>query len=132
MSMQMAKRVSLSRSWGLNRSPHKIEQLYPFTGHNMGVTGCSGRIDRTLALSVRSCDTRHVSPLFEYCLPDLNDQQSTGRYGISDQTLSLQRPVISSMVPETSFFDRTCPVMLDWTHPAFGHLAFPLCKTMSV
>ena len=27
MSMQMAKRVSLSRLWGLNRSPHKIESL---------------------------------------------------------------------------------------------------------
>jgi hypothetical protein len=34
--MQMAKRVSLSRSWGLNRSPHEIEPLYPFTGHNTG------------------------------------------------------------------------------------------------
>ena len=32
MSMQMAKRVSLSRPWGLNRSPHEIEPLYPFTG----------------------------------------------------------------------------------------------------
>jgi hypothetical protein len=27
MSMQMAKRVSLSRPWGLNRSPHEIEPL---------------------------------------------------------------------------------------------------------
>jgi hypothetical protein len=27
MSMQMAKRVSLSRPWGLNRSPHEIESL---------------------------------------------------------------------------------------------------------
>ena len=36
MSMQMAKRVSLNWPWGLNRSPHKIEPLYPFTGHNTG------------------------------------------------------------------------------------------------
>ena len=36
MSMQMAKRVSLSQPWGLNRSPHEIEPLYPFTGHNAG------------------------------------------------------------------------------------------------
>ena len=36
MSMQIAKRESLSWPWGLNRSPHEIEPLYPFTGHNTG------------------------------------------------------------------------------------------------
>ena len=36
MSIKMAKRMSLNRPWGLNRSPHEIEPLYPFTGHNMG------------------------------------------------------------------------------------------------
>ena len=85
------------------------------------MTGRFGRIDRTLALSVRSRDTCHVSPLFEYYSPDLNGQQSTGRYSISDRTLSLQRPVISSKVLETNFFDRTRPVMLDRTQPASGH-----------
>ena len=34
----------------------------------------SGRIDWTLALSIRSRDTRHMSSLFEYYLPDLNGQ----------------------------------------------------------
>ena len=29
---KMAKPVSLSQPWDLNRSPHKIELLYPFTG----------------------------------------------------------------------------------------------------
>ena len=29
-------RVSLSWPWGLNRSPHEIEQLYPFTRHSAG------------------------------------------------------------------------------------------------
>ena len=43
MSMQMAKRVSLSQTWGLNRSPHEIEPLYPFTGHNKGRSDASVR-----------------------------------------------------------------------------------------
>ena len=29
---KMAKRVSFSQPWGLNRSPYEIEPLYPFTG----------------------------------------------------------------------------------------------------
>ena len=33
---KMAKRVNLSQSWGLNRSPHEIEPLYPFTGYTVG------------------------------------------------------------------------------------------------
>ena len=89
--------------------------------------GCSSRIHRTLALSVRSCDTRHVSPLFEYYSLALNGQQSTGRYDISDRTLSLQRPVVSSKVLETSFFDRMRPVMLDQTLQASGHSVTFLC-----
>ena len=44
-----------------------------------------------------------------------------------DWTLSLQRPVIFSKVPETNFFDRTRPVMLDRTLPAFGHSVTFLC-----
>ena len=34
MLMEMAKDVSHSRPWGLNRSPHEIEPLYPFTGYS--------------------------------------------------------------------------------------------------
>ena len=33
---KMAKRVSLRWSSSLNRSPHEIEPLYPFTGYNAG------------------------------------------------------------------------------------------------
>ena len=36
MSIKMAKRMSLNRPWGLNRSPHKIESLYPFTRYSAG------------------------------------------------------------------------------------------------
>ena len=89
--------------------------------------GRSGRIDRTLALSVRSCDTRHVSPFFEYCSPDLNGHQSTRHCGISDRTLSLQRLVVFSKVLEMNFFDRTCPVMLDRTLPASDHTMTSYC-----
>ena len=76
--------------------------------------------DRTLDLSVQSRDTHHVSPLFEYCTPDLNGYELTGRYSITDRTLSLQRPVVSSKLLETAFLDRTRPVALDRTQPASG------------
>ena len=61
MSMQMAKRVSLSRTWGLNRSPHEIELLAPQSTKN-GATGRTDQIDRMLDPSVRSRDACHVAP----------------------------------------------------------------------
>ena len=84
------------------------------------MTGRSGPIDRTLALSVRSRDTRHMSPLFKCYLPNLNGHLLTRRSAQTDRTLSLQRPVISRKVPKTIFFDRTRPVMLDRTLPVSG------------
>ena len=91
------------------------------------MTGCSGPIDRTLALSVWSRDSHHVSPLFEYCSSDLNGHLLTGRSAQTDRTLSLQRPVISNKVLEMDFFDRMCLVMHDRTLPASGHAVTFLC-----
>ena len=86
------------------------------------MTGRSGLIDRMLALSVRSHDTHHVSPLFEYCSLDINGHLLTKHSAQTDRTLSLQRPVVSNKVPETNFFDRTRPIMLDRTLPVSGQL----------
>ena len=58
----------------------------------VGPTGCSGRVDRTLDLSVRSLADDHVSR-FQRSL-DL-----TGRSGKTDRTLDPQRPIISSKLP---------------------------------
>ena len=114
--MKIAKGMSFNRPWGLNRSPHEIEPLYPFTGHNWaqhGLTGRSGHVDRTLDLSVRSPNDSYVSqsqwPL-----------ELTRRCAITDRTLSHQRPVISSKVLETQIIHRTCPVMHDRTLPTSG------------
>ena len=61
MSMHMAKRVSLSRPWGLNRSPHKIEPLATQSTENEAI-GRAGQIDQTLDPSIRSRDASHVAP----------------------------------------------------------------------
>ena len=82
--------------------------------------------------SIRSCDARHVSPLFKYWAPNPNSQKVTGRTATKWPDAGPQRPIVSSKVPNVNFHDRTRPVMLDRTHPALGHLAFPLCMTMSV
>ena len=61
MSMQMAKRVSLSRPWGLNRSPYEIEPwlLSPL---KIEAAERAGQIDRTQDPHVWSRDARHVAP----------------------------------------------------------------------
>jgi hypothetical protein len=43
MSMKMAKRVSKSRPWGLNRSPHEIELLGHISDHQTHWHGASDR-----------------------------------------------------------------------------------------
>ena len=40
----------------------------------------------------------------------------------ADWTLDPQRPVVYSKGPKHVFADRTRPVMLDQTQPAFGHM----------
>ena len=131
MSMQMAKIVSLSRPWGLNRSPHKMEPLYPLHWAQHVVTGRSGHIDRTLDLSVRSRDACHMSPLFKCYSPDLNGQVMTRRAAVKGPDAGPQLPVVSSKHPEMRNQDRTCPVMLDRTHPASDHTVTLLCATTS-
>ena len=37
MSMKNDQESELELTMGLNRSPHEIEPLYPFTGHNTGL-----------------------------------------------------------------------------------------------
>ena len=116
MSMKMAKGMSFNWPWGLNRIPHEIELLYPFTGHNWaqhGLTGRSGHVDRTLDLSVRLPNDNHVSR-------SQRSLELTGRYAITDRTLSHQRPVVSNKVPEMHYAHRTCLVMHDQTLPSSG------------
>ena len=125
MSMQMAKRVSLSRPEGLNRSPTN-RTIVPLHWVQRGVTGRSGPIDRTLALSVRSCDTCHVSPASNIVRQISMVILLTGHYAQTDRTLSHQRLVVSSKVPNMNFHDRTCPVMPDRTHPTSGPSTSPL------
>ena len=128
---KMTKRMSLSWPWGLNRSPHEIEPLYPLHWAQHVVTGRSGHIDRTLDLSVRSCDACHVSPLYKCRLPDLNGQVMTGRSSSKSPDAEPQRLVVSSKHPEMIFHDRTRPVMLDRTHPASDHTVTPLSAATS-
>ena len=118
MSMKMAKRVSLSRPWGLNRSSPRNRVVVPLHWVLIGVTGRSGPTDRTLLLSVRSPDGGHVSPVFNSeCLISMVDML-TGRSDRADRTLDPQRPVVYSKGPKHVFADRTRPVMLDRTHPS--------------
>ena len=84
------------------------------------MTGRSGPIDRTLALSVRSRDSRHVSPASNAVRQISTVAKLTGRSGKTDRTLKPQRPVVSSKLPEACFFDRTRPVHLDRTQTASG------------
>ena len=84
------------------------------------MTGRSGPIDRTLALNVRSRDSRHVSPASNAVRQISTVAKLTGRSGKTDRTLKPQRPVVSSKLPEACFFDRTRPVHLDRTQPASG------------
>ena len=68
-------------------------------------------------------------PCFKYRSSDFNGHLLTEHCATNDWTLealSLQRPVVSSKVPETTFHDRTRLVMLDWTQPASGHTVLPL------
>ena len=91
------------------------------------MTRRSGHTDRTLDLSVRSLDDSHMSLCIQPEPPDLNGRDTTGRCRQTDRTLSFQRPVVSSKVPEMIFFDQTCSVMLDRTLPAFGHIVTSFC-----
>ena len=124
MSMQMAKRVSLNQPWGLNRSPHEIEPLYPFAGR-------SGPTDRTLDLNVRSPDGGHVSPAFNCDRLISMVEMLTGCSDRDDRTLDPQRPVVYSKGPKRVFANETRPVMLDRTQPASGHTVSPLCAPTS-
>ena len=84
------------------------------------MTERSGPIDRTLALSVRSRDSRHVSPVSNVVRQISTVAKLTGRSGKTDRTLKPQRPVVSSKLPKACFFDRTRPVHLDRTQTASG------------
>ena len=64
----------LELAMGLKYKPPRNRAVVPLHWVQREVTGRSGPIDRTLAFSVRSRDTCHVSPLFEYYPPDLNGQ----------------------------------------------------------
>ena len=111
MSVQMAKGESLSRPWGLNRSPPRNRVVVPLHWAQHGRTGHSGHIYQTLDLSVRSPDGSHVSRT-QWSL------ELTGCCAITDRTLSHQRLVISSKVPEMLFAHRTRPVKHDRTLPS--------------
>ena len=90
MSMQMAKRVSLTRPWGLNKSPHEIEPLYPFTGYS--ALGPDAPIHLTRPWTQRPVHrwTPHVIG-FKRCSSDSNGYDAdrtlrlklTGRWNIS-------------------------------------------------
>ena len=70
------------------------------------MTGCPGLIDRTLALSVWSRDSRHMSPASNTVCQISTVILLTGHCTQTDRTLSLQRPVVSSKVLETNFHAR--------------------------
>ena len=118
MSMKMAKRVSLSRPWGLNRSPHENRAVVPLHWVLIRVTGRSGPTDRTLLLSFWSPDGSHVSPAFNSERLISTVDKLTGRSNRTDRTLNPQRPVVYSKGPKPVFANRTHPVMLDRTQPS--------------
>ena len=91
------------------------------------MTGRSGLTNRTLLLSVRSPDGGHVSPAFNSERLISTVDMLTGCSDKADRTLDPQRPVIYSKGPKHVFDDRTRPVMLDRTLPAFGQKMSPLC-----
>ena len=113
MSMQMAKRMSLSRPWGLNRSSHENRAVVPLYWVLIGVTGRSGPTDRTLLLSVRSLDGGHVSPAFNSECFISTVVKLTGCSDRTDRTLNPQRLVVYGKGPKPVFANRARPVMLD-------------------
>ena len=129
--MQMAKRVSLNRPWGLNRKPPQNRAVVPLHWAKHALTGRSGHTDRTLALSVWSPDGRHTSLASNAVRQMSMATKLTGRTSKTDRTLEPQRPVVSSKLPEAYFFDQTRPVHLDRTQPASGAQPFLLCRRVS-
>ena len=91
------------------------------------MTGRSGHTDRTQ-------DPASGGSMLATCHTAFNRSRListvillTGHYAQTDRTLSIQRPVVSSKVPEMIFHNRTCPVMPDRTNPASGPSTSPLC-----